>query len=221
MKEPLTTTVLKTESTTVKIALVPIDELRPHEKGSPLYLELLKQEILKDGILKYPVIADEETHVILDGMHRWLVLKSLGYKHVPTILVNALERSKIRVGRRRIHRYQTGFRGEIAFNEVILTGLRGRLMQPRSTRHFFPFSTLQPINYPLCQLGKGASADVSPYLAKMTAQECGAAITDWLLEIAEELEFLDQRKAEVEKEREGFLRRVRSLELGYPTSHSV
>ena len=164
------------------------------------------------------MIADEETHVILDGMHRWLVLKSLGYKHVPTMLVNTLQRSKIRVGRRRIHRYQTGFNGEIAFSEVILTGLSGRLMQPRSTRHFFPFSTLQPINYPLHQLGKGPSADVSPYLAKMTAQECGVAITDWLLEIAEELEFLDQRRAEVEKEREGFLRRVRSLELGYPTS---
>jgi hypothetical protein len=221
VKKSLTTTVLKTEITNVKIVLVPVDELRPHEKGLPLYLELLKQEILKDGILKYPVIADEETHVILDGMHRWLVLKSLGYKHVPVMLVNAHQRSKIRVGRRRIHRYQTGFNGEVAFNEVILRGLSGKLMQPRSTRHFFPFSALQPINYPLHQLGKGASADVSPYLAKMTAQECGAAITDWLLEIAEELEFLDQRKAEVEKEREGFLRRVRSLELGYLTFHHV
>jgi hypothetical protein len=219
VKESLTATVLKTESVDVKVALVPIDELRPHEKGSPVYLGLLKQEILKDGILKYPVIADEETHVILDGMHRWLVLKSLGYTHVPTMLVKALERSKIRVGRRRIHRYQTGFNGEITLTEVISTGLSGKLMQPRSTRHFFPFSALQPINYPLHQLGKGASTDVSPYLAKMTAQECGAAIKDWLLEIAEELEFLDQRKAEVEKEREGFLRRVRSLEVGYPTSH--
>ena len=217
----MTTTVLRTESTNVKIALVPIDELKPHEKGSPLYLELLKQEILKDGILKYPVIVDEETHVILDGMHRWLVLKSLGYKYVPAMLVNESERSKIRVGRRRIHRYQTGFNGEIPFSEVISTGLSGRLMRPRSTRHFFPFSTLQLINYPLRLLEKGAPSDVSMYLAKITEQECSEAIRDWLLEIAEELEFLDRRKAEVQKEREGFLKRVRSLEVSYHTSRYV
>lgn len=217
----MTTTVLKTESPVVKTTLVPINELRPHEMGSPLYLELLKQEILKDGILKYPVIADEETRVILDGMHRWLVLRSLGYRYMPAILINRLQRSKIRVGQRRIHRYQAGVSGEIAFGEVISTGLSGKLMQPRSTRHFFPFSTLQPINYPLRQLVKGAPVDVSAYLAKMTAQECRAAITDWLLEIAEELGFLDQRKAEVEKEREGFLRRVRSLEIDYPTSRAA
>jgi len=58
---------------------LPIDELKPHEKGSPLYLELLRQEILRDGILKYLIIADEKTHVILDGMHHWLALKSLGF----------------------------------------------------------------------------------------------------------------------------------------------
>lgn len=52
------------------IAFLPIDDLKPHEKGSPVYLELLKREILKDGMLKYPIIADGKTHVILDGMHR-------------------------------------------------------------------------------------------------------------------------------------------------------
>jgi hypothetical protein len=216
----LTATVLRTESTNVKIALVSIDELKPHEKGSPLYLELLKQEVLKDGLLKYPVISDEETHVILDGMHRWLVLKSLGYKYVPTTLVNPSERSKIHVGRRRIHRYQTGFNGEISFSEVISTGLSGRLMQPRSTRHFFPFSTLQLINYPLRLLEKGPPSDVSPYLAKMSEQECNEAMRGWLSEITEELEYLERRKTEVEKEREGFLKRVRSLEVSYHTSRS-
>jgi hypothetical protein len=216
----LTTTVLRTETTNLKIALVPIDELRPHEKGSPLYLELLKQEILKDGILKYPVIADGETNVILDGMHRWLVLKSLGYKYVPAMLVNESQRPKIRVGRRRIHRYQTGFEGEIPFSEVISTGLNGRLMQPRSTRHFFPFSALRLINYPLRLLEKGTPSDVSPYLARMAERECNEAIRDWLLEIAEELEFLDRRKAEVQRERESFLKRVRNLEISYHTSRS-
>ncbi|MBS7607836.1 ParB N-terminal domain-containing protein, partial [Candidatus Bathyarchaeota archaeon] len=88
-----------------KIVLLPIEQLKPHEKGSPLYLELLKQEILKDGVLKYPIIADEKTLVILDGMHRWLALQSLGYEKIPVLLVNALENPKIRIGSRRVHRY--------------------------------------------------------------------------------------------------------------------
>ena len=75
----MTSTVLA-ERSNLEIVLLPIDKLKPHEKGSPLYLELLKQEILRDGMLKYPIIADEKTHVILDGMHRWLALKNLGYK---------------------------------------------------------------------------------------------------------------------------------------------
>ena len=65
MRWHVTSTILKTEKENVRIALLPVDELRPHEKGSPLYLELLRQEILRDGMLKYPIIADEQTRVIL------------------------------------------------------------------------------------------------------------------------------------------------------------
>ncbi|MEM2117480.1 MAG: ParB N-terminal domain-containing protein [Candidatus Bathyarchaeia archaeon] len=212
----MTYTVL-TEKSNLKIALLPIDELRPHEKGSPIYLELLKQEILKDGVLKYPIIADEKTHVILDGMHRWLALKSLGYTLIPVILVDACNNPEIRVGKRRIHRYICNSDGEIPIEEVISAGLSGRLMKPRSTRHFFPFSKFQQINYPLHQLRKKAARDVSGYLAKMTQQECNHAIKEWLKEIAEELEFLTKRKEEVEKEMAEFLNRVKNLNGNFQT----
>jgi hypothetical protein len=206
-----------TEKSNLKIALLPIDELKPHEKGSPIYLELLKQEILKDGVLKYPIIADEKTHVILDGMHRWLALKSLGYTRIPVILVDACNNPEIRVGKRRIHRYICNSDGQIPIEEVISAGLTGRLMKPRSTRHFFPFSKFQQINYPLDQLGKKAAKDVSEYLAKMTWQECNFAIKEWLKEIAEELEFLTKRKEEVEKEMAEFLNRVKNLNGNFQT----
>jgi len=187
---------------------MPIDELKPHEKGSPLYLEFLKKEILKDGVLKYPVIADEETRVILDGMHRWLALKSLGYKYIPTLLVQAFQRSTIRVGTRRIHRYQVDLNEKVTIDKVIASGLSGKLLPPRTTRHFFPFSKLQLVNYPLRQLMKGAPTDVSRYLANMTEEESKAAIGQWLSELSEELNFLDKRKAEVAKERSEFLTRL-------------
>jgi hypothetical protein len=207
----VTSTILTTEKSNLKIALLPIEKLKPHEKGSPLYLELLRQEILRDGMLKYPIIADEKTHVILDGMHRWLALKSLGYKLMPVILVDAFQNPKIRVGRRRIHQYVSDPDEEITIEKVISAGLSGRLMKPRTTRHFFSFSKFQRINYPLHLLEKHAPQDVSRYLARMNGEECSQAIKEWLEEISEELEFLTKRKVEVEKEREEFLNRVKSL----------
>jgi hypothetical protein len=210
VKKQVTFTVL-TEKSNLKIVLIPISQLKPHEKGSPLYLELLKQEILTDGLLKYPIIADEKSYVILDGMHRWLALKSLGYTLIPVMLVNAFQNPKIRVGRRRIHRYLTDSDEEIPIEKVISSGLSECLMKPRSTRHFFPFSKFQQINYPLHLLRRGAPQDVSRYIARTTTEECRLAIKEWLREISEELEFLAKRKEEAEKEMSEFLNRVRNL----------
>lgn len=203
----MTITILA-EKTNLKIALMPINELKPHEEGSRVYLELLKQEILEDRALKYPIIADEKTHVILDGMHRWLTLKSLGYALIPVILVDAFQNPKIHVGRRRIDRYINGSNEEIPIEEVISAGVSGQLMKPRSTRHFFPFSKFQHINCPLDSLMKRTPQDVSKYLARMTKEECRLDIKDWFKEIEEELEFLTKKKKEVEDEMEEFKRRI-------------
>jgi hypothetical protein len=196
----------------LRIAIVPIDELKPHEKGSPLYLKLIRKELLNEGVLKYPIVADEKTLVILDGMHRWLALKSLGYTHIPTILTNVHQNPRIRIGRRRINRYTDDASSKITIEEVISAALSGQLMQPKSTRHFFSFSKFQQINYPLRLLGCRGPQDVSKYLAKITDKECSVAFEDWLKEISEELEFLTRRKEEVEKEMNEFLNRVKNLD---------
>lgn len=190
---------------------MPINELKPHEKGSPIYLELLKREILCDGVLRYPIIADETTHVILDGTHRWLALKNLGYTFIPTMLVNALNNPKIRVGTKRIHRYVSESEEKITIKDVISAGISGCLMKPHSTRHFFSFSKFQQINYPLQLLEKNHPECVSEYLAKMDEKECKLAIKDWLKELIEELNFLAKRKEEVEKEMKDFLKRIKNL----------
>jgi hypothetical protein len=203
------------EKSVQEIVLFPIDELRPHEKGSPLYLELLTQEIVKDGVLKHPIIADERTNVILDGMHRWLALKTLGYTLIPVILVDAFQNPRVRVGRRRIHRYLDDPDKKMTIEKVISAGLAGRLMEPRSTRHFFSFSKFQLINCQLHLLKKGPAQDVSRYLTKTNGDEGRSAIKDWLEEISEELEFLIKRKEEVEKEKEEFLNRVKMLENSF------
>ncbi|MBS7636603.1 ParB N-terminal domain-containing protein [Candidatus Bathyarchaeota archaeon] len=193
------------------MSFLPIDALKPHEKGSPLYLEMLKKEILRDGVLKYPIIADEKTNVILDGMHRWLALKSLGYKQIPVLRVNIFQNPQIRIGRRRIHRYIGNSNPPITAENVIAAALSEKLMEPRTTRHFFPFLKPQKINYPLDALERRKPQDVSKYLAEMTPEESRQAIKGWLEEISEELEFLKQRIEEVEKERGEFINRIKNL----------
>ncbi len=206
----MTTAMLKMDSR-LKLALLPIDALRPHERGLPLYLQVLKREIVRDGVLRFPIIADEKSHVILDGMHRWLVLKSLGYKEIPAILIDAQGDIGIRVGRRRIHRYMIDPTEEIQVEEVISAGLSRQLMKPRSTRHFFPFSKRQEINFPLNLLKKGSEQDVSEYLSENSPEKCGEVMNGWLQEICEELEFLAKRKEEVEKEKQELINRVTNL----------
>lgn len=195
-----------------KIILMPIEELRPHERGSPLYLELLKRELIRDGVLRHPIIADEETRIILDGMHRWLALMSLGYTRIPVLLLN-LKNHGLRVGCRRIHRYIEEPGKAISPGEVISAGLSGNLMRPRTTRHFFPFTRPPRIDQPLETLGRGPPRDVSKYIEKMTMEECKGKIKEWLEEISEEMEFLRKRIYEVEKEREEFLIRIKELEI--------
>lgn len=86
-------------------------------------------------------------------------------------------------------------------------------MKPRSTRHFFPFSKFQRINYPLHFLKKTTPQDVSKYLAKMAHERCNFAIKKWLDEISEEVEFLAKKKEEVERELREFQNRVKTLEI--------
>lgn len=207
----VTTTTQIGKAEEFKVVLLPIDMLKPHEKGSPLYLEMLRKEIQQDGVLKYPIIADEKTNVILDGMHRWLALKSLGYTQIPVLQVNVLKNPQIRIGRRRIHRYIGNSNPSITAEDVVRAALSGKLMEPRTTRHFFPFLKPPKINYPLNSLEKHQPQDVSRYLAEMTPEESRKAIKGWLEEISEELEFLKRRIEEVEKEREEFINRIKNL----------
>ena len=176
-----------------------------------MYLQLLKQEILRDGLLKCPIIADESSLVILDGMHRWLALKSLGYLEIPAILVDARRQTGIRIGKRRVHQYLIDPAQEIDIEEVISAGLGGQLMKPRSTRHFFPFSKRQEIDCPLSSLRRGCEQDVSEYLSESSVERSDAIIDGWLQEISEELEFLAKRKEEVEREKLELIGRVNHM----------
>jgi hypothetical protein len=122
-------------------------------RKAPPYLELSKKEILRDGVPKYPIIADDKTLVILDGMHRWLAIQSLGYEKIPVLLVNALENPKMRVGCRRVHRCVNGSNRHVTVEEVVTATLSGSLCTPLHPT-LFPFIKPPRIDCPLESLEK-------------------------------------------------------------------
>lgn len=196
----------------VEVVFLPVDLLRLHEKGLREYFEAIRQEILADGCLKYPVIADRDSYVILDGAHRWLALKSLGCQRIPTLLVDVNQKPSVRVGTRRIQRYNGN--SKIPIQEVISAGIKGQLMEPRTTRHFFPFQKFQAVNCPLSELGQSTCQDVSQFLEDAPEERSEAIMQDWLNEISEEISFLVQRKEEVEREHTELKQRLESLKNG-------
>ncbi|RLF06941.1 MAG: hypothetical protein DRK00_00060 [Thermoprotei archaeon] len=67
-----------------------IDELRPHERVVPSYLEELKAAFKRSVYQRNPIIVDSASGVILDGTHRWAAMKALGYKWIAVCKVDYL-----------------------------------------------------------------------------------------------------------------------------------
>lgn len=72
----------------LKIEMVEIGELKLHEETIPSFLRELADLIRSDGYLKHPVVVDEETRAVLDGMHRVEALGLLDCRFVPVCSVD-------------------------------------------------------------------------------------------------------------------------------------
>jgi len=107
--------------------LVRLEELREHENYDPQHLEELLAEIMRDGCLKRPIIADAATKVILDGHHRYNCMKRLGKTCIPVYFVD-YQRPEIEV-------YAWDNRPPVTKEVVIEAGLTGRRLPSKSSRH--------------------------------------------------------------------------------------
>lgn len=88
---PLTTPKIKMFSVRdgiLKVALADVWALKLHEKVLPDFIKKLEAFIKEDGIVKDPVIVDEKTLVVLDGMHRVVALRELGSSYVPCCFID-------------------------------------------------------------------------------------------------------------------------------------
>jgi ParB-like chromosome segregation protein Spo0J len=71
-----------------KFVVVDINKLKMHEGFQEDILEKCIQELRNDGVMKYPILVDEEYLVVLDGHHRVEALRRMGYTKIPVYLVD-------------------------------------------------------------------------------------------------------------------------------------
>ena len=76
---------------TLKIEYVGVDSIKPNaynpNRQSEHDFELLLRSMAEDGFTQ-PIIVQGETRTIVDGEHRWMAARQLGYKEIPVVLVN-------------------------------------------------------------------------------------------------------------------------------------
>lgn len=109
-----------------KLVLVDIELLKVHEEVDVKYCEELKKTIKVDKVIKKPIVADVNTYTILDGHHRVSVLKSLGCKLVPTILVDYNSPMIILDSWKNM---------QLDKRTVISNALEGKKFPPKTTKH--------------------------------------------------------------------------------------
>ena len=78
------------------VILVEHKVLKEHEEIIENNLNIRIKKIKKRGFYK-PIIADNQTNVILDGHHKWNAAKQFGLSKVPTIFVDYFNDSGVQV----------------------------------------------------------------------------------------------------------------------------
>ena len=75
----------------ITLDILPIKDLYIHEEIVPILAERLIENIKKSQFQIDPIIVDEKTGVILDGMHRYYALKELGYDLIAAAKVDYMD----------------------------------------------------------------------------------------------------------------------------------
>lgn len=101
--------------------------LRPHEDVVEGRFRGLADQILLDGFIRYPILVDSRTLVVLDGRHRLAAAKLLGLRFIPAILVD-YDGDRVSV---------SSWRDGVTVTKDMVRehGLKGNLMPPKTSRH--------------------------------------------------------------------------------------
>jgi hypothetical protein len=75
-------------SISLKILINEVEKLHIHEQVMPEITKKLVKQIKTDNHILHPIIVDEKSLVVLDGMHRLAAVQKIGYKFIPVCLVD-------------------------------------------------------------------------------------------------------------------------------------
>ena len=113
---------LKTEDLNLKLEIVPLSTLIPHEAIISNVSQRLTMEFANFANLHHPIII-EKNNIVLDGNHRVSVFKKLGFKHIAVCRINYFNRCvKLRYWFRLL-----GNMNDLAILESIIHQMGGRL----------------------------------------------------------------------------------------------
>lgn len=113
-----------------QVELLRIDRLRPHEEILDNRIEAVRSEIEETGVVDYPILVDNQYHVILDGHHRHRALINHGVDRVPVVAVDYDEDSLVKLEARKNCPLE-----ELTKQDVLRKGLSQEVFPPKSTRH--------------------------------------------------------------------------------------
>lgn len=112
------------------VELVSLEKLKPHEEVlSESEISDLKISIMIEG-LKFPIIADKRTNIILDGHSRYKIFKELGIKKIPVFFVDYKDE------RITLQSWRPGI-NKVTKEDVIRIVERGWIFPPKTTKHMF------------------------------------------------------------------------------------
>jgi len=117
----------------MKIDLIPIKDLKRHEKIDLKKAFKLMKEIKEKKYLEFPLLVEKNYLIILDGHHRFFCLKKLGFNYAPSFLVDYFS-DKIDVVPRR-----KSYKGVDLKKIVIKTVEQNKLLPKKTTRHLLKF----------------------------------------------------------------------------------
>lgn len=129
-----------------QVALLRVDQLRPHEETLQDRIEAVRSEIEETRVVDYPILVDSQYHVILDGHHRHQALISHGVERVPVVAVDYNEESLVKLEARKNCPLD-----DLTKQDVLRKGLSPDVFPPKSTRHTLR-DPLQAENTPLDEL---------------------------------------------------------------------
>lgn len=72
----------------LEVGIANLEDLKLHEDIMDSLLNQLASSIETDDEVRDPIIVDKETGVVLDGMHRVVAIKSLGFDKIPACYVD-------------------------------------------------------------------------------------------------------------------------------------